>query len=315
MTGPEDGAASGHRSVLFREALEHWLLSDQGVYVDGTFGRGGHSRGLLSRLSPAGHLFAVDRDPAAIPAAVALQGEYENFDFEHAAFADLYRLVSARGWEGKVDGILLDLGVSSPQLDTAERGFSFSKDGPLDMRMNPQQGISAGGWIATTAVEEMTRVFRELGEERFARRIARAIDERRSEQAIESTSQLAGIIAAAAPVHDRHKHPATRVFQAIRIEINGELEQLQSLLQECTQLLRVGGRLVVISFHSLEDRMVKRFMREQARGPKLPRSLPVRAADVKPNMRIVGKAIRASDEELQENPRARSAIMRVAEKC
>ena len=215
----------------------------------------------------------------------------------------------------QVDGILVDIGVSSRQFDAAERGFSFSKDGPLDMRMNPQQGISAEQWLATTAVDEMTRVFRELGEERFARRIARAIDEQRRECEINSTAQLSAIVAGAMPVHDRHKHPATRTFQAIRMEINAELQQLQSLLQQCTKLLSVGGRLVVISFHSLEDRIVKRFMRDQARGPQLPKSLPVRADAVKPAMRIVGKAIRASDDELQQNPRARSAIMRVAEKC
>ncbi|MHA7816721.1 MAG: 16S rRNA (cytosine(1402)-N(4))-methyltransferase RsmH [Pseudohaliea sp.] len=302
-----------HETVLLREAVEALVTARDGVYVDGTFGRGGHSRAILERLGPAGRLLAVDKDPAAAAAAGELAAADGRFSFFHGSFAALPAVLAARGAAG-VDGILLDLGVSSPQLDEPGRGFSFREDGPLDMRMDTTRGATAAEWLAGAPEAEIARVLKELGEERFARRIAGAIVRARAEAPIETTGRLAQIVSEANPRWEKHKHPATRSFQAIRIWINGELEDLRALLDSALALLRVGGRLVIISFHSLEDRMVKRFMRELARGESLPRGVPVRDSDQPRPLRIVGKAVRASEAEVAANPRARSAIMRTAER-
>jgi 16S rRNA (cytosine1402-N4)-methyltransferase len=302
-----------HETVLLREAVEALVTARDGVYVDGTFGRGGHSRAILERLGPAGRLLAVDKDPAAAAAADALAAADRRFSFFQGSFAALPAVLAARGAEG-VDGILLDLGVSSPQLDEPGRGFSFREDGPLDMRMDTTRGATAADWLAEASEAEIARVLRELGEERFARRIAGALVRARAEAPIDTTGRLAKIVSEANPRWEKHKHPATRSFQAIRIWINGELEDLRVLLGSALELLRVGGRLVIISFHSLEDRMVKRFMRDLARGESLPRGVPVRDSDQARPLRIVGKAVRASEAEVAANPRARSAIMRTAER-
>ncbi len=302
-----------HHPVLLQEAIEALVTSPGGFYVDGTFGRGGHSRALLRRLGPAGRVLGIDKDPAAESVAAQLVGEDERFSFCQGSFADLPARLAERE-VAAVDGILLDLGVSSPQLDEAERGFSFSQDGPLDMRMDTSRGQTAAEWLASADEAEIALTLRELGEERFARRIARALVEARAEQAITTTARLAQIVSAANPRWEKHKHPATRAFQAIRIRVNRELEDLQVLLSSALSLLAIGGRLVVISFHSLEDRLVKRYMREMARGPELPRGLPIPDAAIHRPMKLVGRALRATADEVAANPRARSAIMRVAEK-
>jgi len=302
-----------HETVLLREAVEALVTARDGVYVDGTFGRGGHSRAILEQLGPAGQLLAVDKDPAAAAAADALAAADRRFSLFQGSFAALPAVLAARGADG-VDGILLDLGVSSPQLDEPGRGFSFREDGPLDMRMDTTRGATAADWLAEAPEAEIARVLRELGEERFARRIAGALVRARAEAPIDTTGRLAKIVSEANPRWEKHKHPATRSFQAMRIWINGELEDLRVLLDSALELLRVGGRLVIISFHSLEDRMVKRFMRDLARGESLPRGVPVRDSDQPRPLRIVGKAVRASEAEVAANPRARSAIMRTAER-
>ncbi len=303
-----------HETVLLEEAVNALVTDISGFYVDGTFGRGGHARAVLSRLSGSGSLMAIDKDPQACNRAREMFAGEGRFEIVHGSFADLGALVSERGRCGKVQGVLLDLGVSSPQLDEAERGFSFLRDGPLDMRMNTSTGQSAADWLATAEEKEIARVLREYGEERFARRMARAIVAAREDQPITRTLQLAEIVAAANPAWEKGKHPATRAFQAIRIYINGELEDLQQVLQVATDVLVIGGRLVVISFHSLEDRMVKRFMREQTQGKPIPRGLPVMEKDIVRRMRLVGKAMKPVSSEVALNPRARSAVMRVAEK-
>jgi len=302
-----------HQTVLLREAVDALVTSPGGFYVDGTFGRGGHTRLLLERLDAAGRVLGVDKDPEAEAAARALAETDSRFEFFRGSFARLPEELRRRGIEG-VDGILLDLGVSSPQLDDSARGFSFLKDGPLDMRMDTGAGETAAQWLARADAGEITRVLREYGEERFAGRIARAIVAARAEQPITTTARLAQVVSEANPRWEQHKHPATRAFQAIRIRINRELEDLGDLLAAALDLLRVGGRLVVISFHSLEDRMVKRFMRDMARGDQLPPGVPVRDSAVRRRMRLVGKAVRAGAREVADNVRSRSAIMRVAEK-
>ena len=299
---------------MLNEALEALAIRPNGKYVDATFGRGGHTRGILEQLGPEGRVIAIDQDPEAIQSGQAEFGSEQRLTLWYGSFADLQRCVDEKGWVGQVDGILLDLGVSSPQLDTPERGFSFSVDGPLDMRMNPAYGKDAAYWIAEAPEQEIAEVLREYGEERFARRIAKAIVKARTETPITRTRQLAEIVAAAHPRWEPSKHPATRSFQAIRIFVNQELQVLESVLPQCLSVLKMGGRLAVISFHSLEDRMVKKFIRTAARGEDFPIDLPVTADQIHPQMRIVGKAVRASEEELRYNPRARSAVMRVAEK-
>lgn len=303
-----------HTTVLLNEAVEALVTDPDGFYVDGTFGRGGHSAAILGRLSDQGRLLAIDKDPEAVAAARDRFGADPRFEIVRGSFAGVADYVADRGRTGAVSGVLLDLGVSSPQLDQAQRGFSFINDGPLDMRMDPERGQSVAQWLAVAEADEIIRVLRDYGEERFARRMAAAIIRERQVQPITRTAQLAKIIAEANPAWEKGKHPATRAFQAFRIFINRELEDLEQLLGSVLPLLALGGRLVVISFHSLEDRMVKRFIRRQEKGPELPRGLPVREADIARPLRSVGKAVRAGDAEVGANVRSRSAIMRVAEK-
>jgi 16S rRNA (cytosine1402-N4)-methyltransferase len=302
-----------HRAVLLQEAVANLVTSVDGHYVDGTFGRGGHSQLILDSLSTNGHLLGVDKDLEAKVVADKLVSEDPRFKFFHGSFAQLPGQLSEMGMP-TVDGILLDLGVSSPQLDESERGFSFSNDGPLDMRMDTTRGETAAQWLAVARVEDIIRVLRDYGEERFAKRIAGAIVEAREEEAIVTTARLAKIVSEANPQWERHKHPATRSFQAIRIFINRELDDLKDLLDAAIDLLVVGGRLVVISFHSLEDRIVKRYMRDMSRGDKIPAGVPVLDLDLNKRMKLVGKAVKASDDEVSSNVRSRSAVMRVAEK-
>ncbi len=302
-----------HQTVLLREAVEALVTATDGVYVDGTFGRGGHSRAILSVLGQEGRLLAVDKDLQACAVAAEFKESEGRFDFEHTSFAQLPHQL--RRWGiGAVDGILLDLGVSSPQLDQAERGFSFTHDGPLDMRMDTTSGETAAEWLARVKHGDLARVLREYGEERHAGRIASAILRAREESAITTTAQLARVVAEANPSWEKHKHPATRSFQAIRIYLNRELEDLKAFLEQSVELLVPGGRLVIISFHSLEDRLVKRFMRDKARGDQLPASVPIRDADLNRQLKILGKPVKAGADELAGNPRARSAVLRVAER-
>jgi 16S rRNA (cytosine1402-N4)-methyltransferase len=303
-----------HTPVLLEESLEALAIKPDGSYLDGTFGRGGHARALLARLGPSGRLLVLDRDPEAVAAARTLAKEDPRLAVEHAPFSAAGAAARRHGLHGALDGLLLDVGVSSPQLDDPMRGFSFSSDGPLDMRMDPQAGTTARQWLAEAKVDDIGRVLRELGEERFAGRIARSIVRARGEAPIDTTRRLAAIVAAASPAREPGKHPATRTFQAIRIHINRELEELRACLAEVCNLLATGGRLVVISFHSLEDRIVKRFIRDQARGELYPRGVPVTARETQPRLRPVGKAVRPSAGEVAANPRARSAVMRVAER-
>jgi 16S rRNA (cytosine1402-N4)-methyltransferase len=302
-----------HRPVLLEEAVAALVIKPGGVYVDGTFGRGGHSRLILERVGPAGRLIGFDKDQAALSAARKQFASEPRLRMVHGSFARLAEVAREWGLVRRIDGLLLDLGVSSPQLDAPERGFSFQHDGPLDMRMDRSTGESAADWLARAEEEEIARVIREYGEERFARRIARAIVRERARQPLHTTAQLAGLIAAAVPRRDPHKHPATRTFQAIRIHINSELEDLRRCLNDVLDVLAVGARLVVISFHSLEDRIVKHFLREQARGPRLPKGVPVQHEQVRGRLRLIGKAVRPGEAEVAANPRARSAVMRVAE--
>jgi 16S rRNA (cytosine1402-N4)-methyltransferase len=302
-----------HRAVLLQEAVANLVTSVDGHYVDGTFGRGGHSQLILDSLSVNGHLLGVDKDLEAKVVADKLVFEDPRFKFFHGSFAQIQGQLGEMGMP-TVDGILLDLGVSSPQLDESERGFSFSNDGPLDMRMDTTRGETAAQWLAVARVEDIIRVLRDYGEERFAKRIAGAIVEAREEEAIVTTARLAKIVSEANPQWERHKHPATRSFQAIRIFINRELDDLKDLLDVAIDLLVVGGRLVVISFHSLEDRIVKRYMRDMSRGDKIPAGVPVLDLDLNKRMKLVGKAVKASDDEVSSNVRSRSAVMRVAEK-
>jgi 16S rRNA (cytosine1402-N4)-methyltransferase len=302
-----------HQTVLLREAVEALVTVRDGYYVDGTFGRGGHSREILAALSEEGHLLGVDKDPQGIEVARQLKEGDDRFDFEHDSFARLPHQLRRLGI-GAVDGILLDLGVSSPQLDEAERGFSFSQDGPLDMRMDTTRGQTAAEWLASASHGDIASVLREYGEERHAGRIASAILRALEAGPINTTGQLAQIVSEANPSWEKHKHPATRAFQGIRIWINRELADLELLLDEVVDLLRPGGRLVIISFHSLEDRMVKRFIRRMSRGEQPPRGVPVMESQVEKKLAAVGKAIKPSAQEIAANPRSRSAVMRVAER-
>jgi len=303
-----------HETVLLEPAVEALVSLPDGIYVDGTFGRGGHSLRILQCLSQQGRLLAFDKDPAAVHVARECFAADNRFEIVPRSFADLREVLERRALAGKVSGMLLDLGVSSPQLDDAQRGFSFVSDGPLDMRMNPQEGISAAQWIAEASEQEIADVIYRYGEERFSRRMARAIVARRQVAPITGTLELAEIIKQANPAWEKHKHPATRAFQAIRIHVNRELDDLQSVLSQALEVLRPGGRLVVISFHSLEDRIVKQFINEQARGDDYPAGVPIQFADLNPRLRKLGKAVKADAGEVAANPRSRSAIMRVAEK-
>jgi 16S rRNA (cytosine1402-N4)-methyltransferase len=303
-----------HRPVLLDEVLDALQVKQDGLYVDGTFGRGGHAAAVLERLGTQGRLLAFDKDPYALNYAADRFGNESRLIMRGGSFGDLQSVVTELGWQGKVDGILLDLGVSSPQLDDASRGFSFLNDGPLDMRMDPHSGVSAADWLADADAEQIADVLWRYGEERHSRRIARAVVAARAADPIRSTRQLAELIAAAVPGREGRKHPATRSFQAIRIFINRELQDLEAILPQTVDVLAAGGRLAVISFHSLEDRLVKRFIRDQQRGPQLPPDLPVMPQAFAPRLRAVGKPVRASEQEVRSNPRARSAVLRVAER-
>lgn len=305
--------AAQHVSVLLQESLDALAIKPDGTYLDATFGRGGHSRAILAQLNSNGRLFALDRDPTAIAAAAALQQD-PRFTIIHTPFSQLNEVLDAQQLRGQLDGILFDLGVSSPQLDDAERGFSFMREGPLDMRMDTTQGTTAAEFLAAASADEIAFVLREYGEERFAWRIAQAIVKQREQQPLTTTRELAELIAAAVPFKDKHKHPATRSFQGIRIHINGELDEIEQALTAAVGGLKVDGRLAVISFHSLEDRLVKRFMRAQAQGKAIPANLPIRDADFDrgQTLRLVGKAIKPSAAEIKANPRARSSVLRIA---
>ncbi len=305
-----------HQTVLLKEAVDALAIRADskradGVYVDATFGRGGHSRGILDRLGPRGRLVALDRDPQAVAAAGTISDA--RFCMVHASFAELAGVLERLGLEG-VDGVLLDLGVSSPQLDDAARGFSFRRDGPLDMRMDTSRGQTAAQWLETAGEAELREVIRDYGEERFAKQIAKAIVAARRREPVLTTRQLAAIVGAAVRTREKGKDPATRTFQAVRIYINQELAHLSLALPQIVGLLTLGGRLAVISFHSLEDRIVKRFMRAAARAD-LPIRLPLRERELpQPRLLVIGKAVRASADEIALNPRARSATLRVAER-
>jgi 16S rRNA (cytosine1402-N4)-methyltransferase len=300
--------------VLLNEAVAALVTDTSGFYVDGTFGRGGHSALIMKQLSVDGRLLGIDKDLAAIATANARFADDDRFSIAHGSFAELAQLVAERDMTGKVAGVLLDLGVSSPQLDEAERGFSFMQDGPLDMRMDQTRGQSAAEWVNTASEDDITWVFKEYGEERFAKRMARAIIAERQKTPFTRTKHLAEVIKEANPAWEKGKHPATRAFQAIRIQVNSELIDLDSVLEQALAVLAPGGRVVVNIFKKLEDRAVKRFIRRQELGDPVPKGLPIRDDQLNKRMRSLGKAIKASDEEVNANVRSRSAVMRVAEK-
>jgi 16S rRNA (cytosine1402-N4)-methyltransferase len=305
-----------HLPVMFAEVLQQLAIKKDGIYLDCTFGRGGHSQGILNVLAEQGRLLAFDRDWDAINSDYAkTMQEDKRFSLIHACFSELENTIENQGLLGKIDGILMDLGVSSPQLDNPERGFSFLRDGPLDMRMDGLAGLSAEQWLASVDEKYLVKILFDYGEEKFARRIAKAIVETRAVTPISTTRQLADLIAQTVPMREKHKHPATRTFQAIRIEINRELDELKDVLKQSVRVLKPEGRLVVISFHSLEDRMVKRFIKDESGAKYNPSKLPVKEIDMpKGLLKKVGKALTATPSEVNENPRARSAVMRVAER-
>lgn len=304
-----------HESVLLAESLEGLRIRPSGIYIDATFGRGGHSLAILQRLGPDGRLIALDKDPKAIQyGEKGPMQEDPRFELVHASFAEMKQVLEKRGLLNKVDGILMDLGVSSPQLDNPDRGFSFLREGPLDMRMDTTQGMDAATWLNSADAADIAKVLKEYGEERFAKRIANAIIRHCEEARLSTTKELADLIAEAVPVRERHKHPATRSFQAIRIFINRELDDLKLGLDASMDVLAAGGRLCVISFHSLEDRIVKRFIKREAEGESLPRGLPIKDSDLNKRLIKVGKMIVPSEEEIKHNTRARSARLRIAER-
>ena len=306
---------AAHQTVLKQEAVDALVRDPHGVFLDCTFGRGGHTRLILERISEDGRVIAIDKDLAAIAHAEEHFSDHR-LEVVHGSFKDVVSILAERGLE-KVSGVLLDLGVSSPQLDEAERGFSFQADGPLDMRMDQSQGQTAADWLNSAKASDIAYVIKRFGEEKHARRIASGVVEAREDKPLESTSDLVDIVKTAIPARDQRemkKHPATKTFQAIRIFLNDELQDLEDCLGVIVPLLKPAGRLVVISFHSLEDRIVKRFMREQARGEQLPSRLPIRDDEIVRHLKIVGKPIKPGDEEVGSNRRARSSIMRVAER-
>ena len=305
-----------HLPVMYAESLQGLNIKADGIYLDCTFGRGGHSRGILEKLNHQGQLLAFDKDLEAVHSIDAQKMcQDSRFNLSHGSFIELESMVKDKAWAGLIDGILIDLGVSSPQLDTAERGFSFLREGVLDMRMNTETGLSAQQWLAQVDEAELIQVLFDYGEERFARRIAGAIVSERQQTPLVSTLQLAKLIAEVIPVKEKHKHPATRSFQAIRIAVNHELDELKIVLQQAALSLKPGGRLVVISFHSLEDRIVKRFIRSESGRKYNPLKLPIKEVDLEQGLlKKVGKMNRASKEEITSNPRSRSAVMRIAER-
>ena len=307
--------AAQHVPVLLQESVTALAMAADGSYLDATFGRGGHSRAMLAKLSAQGRVIAIDRDPTAIAAAQSLRTD-PRFTIIHTPFSQLGEVLAEQQLLGQLDGILFDLGVSSPQLDDAERGFSFMREGPLDMRMDTSRGPTAADFLNSASADEIAFVLREYGEERFAWRIAQAIVAKRAEQPLQTTRQLAELIRQAVPFQDKHKHPATRSFQGIRMHINGELEEIEQALEAALTGLKPGGRLAVISFHSLEDRLVKRFMRSKSQAKAVPRGLPLREDQIQRSetLKLVGKAIMPSAAEIQANPRCRSSVLRVAER-
>ncbi|EKE85343.1 16S rRNA (cytosine(1402)-N(4))-methyltransferase RsmH [Idiomarina xiamenensis] len=308
-----NSASPQHVSVLLSEAVAALAIKPDGCYLDATFGRGGHSRAVLEQLGKDGRLIALDRDPQAIAAAQAFSHD-PRFAIFHRPFGELAKVIDEQQLAGQFDGILFDLGVSSPQLDDAERGFSFMRDGPLDMRMDTSSGETAADWLNRAEADTIARVLKVYGEERFAGRIARAIVHDRQQQPFTRTKQLADLIARVSPIRDKHKHPATRSFQAIRIHVNRELEQIEDALAASLTALKHDGRLVVISFHSLEDRIVKRFMRQASQPKPIPAGLPVTDRELNKDiqLQLLSRAIKPSDEEVEENPRARSSVLRIA---
>ncbi len=303
-----------HESVLLEEVLEALDIRADGCYLDATFGRGGHAGAVLERLGPAGRLLALDRDPAAIAAGRARFADESRLKLVQRPFAELQQAVAEVGWSQGVDGVLFDLGVSSPQLDDATRGFSFMNDGPLDMRMDNSSGVTAASWLAKVSERDLLRVISEYGEERFARRIAAALVQARATQPVTTTAQLAKIVSDAVPTREPGKHPATRTFQAIRIAVNAELEQIDRALEQVAAVLNPGGRLCVISFHSLEDQRVKKFMQKSSQDDPMFAGLPKVPPERRATFKRIGKAIHASDAEVKRNPRSRSAILRIAAK-
>ncbi len=309
-----------HISVLLDESIDGLAIKPDGIYIDGTFGRGGHSRTILSKLGDNGKLYSIDRDPTAIAEAAKIDDP--RFTIVHGPFSGIAEYAEQHGLVGKVDGVLFDLGVSSPQLDDAERGFSFMKDGPLDMRMDPTTGVPVSQWLKEADLDDITWVIREFGEDKHARRIAKAIIAHREDEEqpdLERTSQLAKLIENAAPKSFKEKkHPATRTFQAFRIYINSELEEIDTALKGALKVLAPEGRLSVISFHSLEDRMVKRFMRKESKGPQVPHGIPMTEAQIaelgSAALDTVGKAIKPTAQEVDANPRSRSSVLRIAQK-
>ena len=306
--------SQGHVPVLLNEVIEGLAIKADGVYVDCTYGRGGHSSMILQQLNNDGRLLAIDQDEEAIRHGQQRFADDDRIELQHSPYTQLENLLEERGLIGKVDGLLFDLGVSSPQLDDAERGFSFQKNGPLDMRMNQSSGITAEKWLNNASEREMADVIKHYGEERHARRIARAIVSARTQVELNSTGLLAAIIKKVVPGHDQEKHPATRTFQAIRIFINRELDQLKEALDQVVDALSPGGRLAMISFHSLEDRLVKRFIRNEVKGDPFPSELPIMEGQLQPRLKMIAKRILPTEEEIDRNPRARSAVLRIAEK-
>ncbi len=304
-------APFNHIPVLQEATVTALNLKPDSIVVDATYGRGGHTRAIVSKLGTQGRMLVIDRDPTAIESAKKEWRDDRRVEVVHAPFSQLLGILDQHDLRGRVTGLLFDLGVSSPQLDNPLRGFSFNSDGPLDMRMNPQSATSAADWLQNVEEQELVRVLRQFGEERFARRVANKI---KQHERIETTSELSQIVASAIPTREKGKHPATRTFQAIRIAVNNELGELESVLPQAVEALDTGGRLVVISFHSLEDRIVKRFLRDQSKGDPYPPDLPVPTHMLSPTLQLVGKAVRANSEELNENRRARSAVLRAAEK-
>lgn len=302
-----------HEAIMVPEVLKGLRIYPEGIYLDATFGRGGHARAILDHLGPKGRLLVMDRDPEAIEVAKALAEEDARVSFRQMPFSKLFNFCQEMGVLGKVNGVLLDLGVSSPQLDTPKRGFSFRLDGPLDMRMNPEEGISAAEWIKDASLEKIAFVLKHFGEERFARRIAAAIVEARQVEPITSTLQLADIVAKANPAWEKHKHPATRSFQAIRLYMNNELEELASALEQILEVLADKGRMAIISFHSLEHSMIKQFISKHVHGDEHPKALPIPFTQLNQRLVRIGKKTTPSESEIKGNPRSRSAVLRVAE--
>ena len=307
-------STAGHTSVMVKEVIEALNIRPDGTYVDATFGRGGHTRAILECLGPAGRVLAIDRDPDACRYGHEVFANEPRMLLVQARFSDLAAIIEREGLRQRITGMVFDLGVSSPQLDHASRGFSFQKQGPLDMRMDFSTGETVADWLSAVEEAELVRVLRELGEERYAKRIARAVVGARGHVPLTTTTELAALISQCVPTAEPGKHPATRTFQALRIKVNGELDELDVILSQIESLLSVNGRLVVISFHSLEDRRVKHFFRRCARGDRYPPDLPITRDQIRPTLRLVGKLLRPTREEVDLNPRARSAVMRVAER-